>query len=74
MEHFIDDQVTAGRFSSVAEVVEAALSRLMLDPESAELDAEDIAAIDESEAQITRGESLDWKNVSASFRRKYLGA
>jgi len=73
LERFIDAQVVAGRFSSVAEVVEAGIARLMLDPESVELDMEDIAATDESEAKIARGEDLDWKDVSASLRRKYLG-
>jgi hypothetical protein len=37
-----------------------------------ELDAEDLAALDESEAQIARGEDLDWKQVSAQLRQKYL--
>ena len=38
-----------------------------------ELDEEDLAAIEESERQIARGEDLDWKEVSAQLRRKYLG-
>jgi hypothetical protein len=38
-----------------------------------ELDAEDLAAIEESENQIARGEDLDWKDVSARLRKKYLG-
>ncbi|MDB5322966.1 MAG: Bacterial antitoxin of ParD toxin-antitoxin type system [Phycisphaerales bacterium] len=72
LERFIDEQVKAGRFASPAEVLEAGLARLMLDPPD-ELDEEDLAAIDESEAQIARGEELDWKEVSAQLRRKYLG-
>jgi putative addiction module CopG family antidote len=72
LERFIDEQVKAGRFESPAEVLEAGLARLMLDPPD-ELDEEDLAAIDESEAQIARGEDLDWKEVSAQLRRKYLG-
>ncbi|MDB5290496.1 MAG: hypothetical protein JWL69_1737 [Phycisphaerales bacterium] len=31
---FIDEQVKAGHFSTPAEVVEAGVARLMLDPES----------------------------------------
>jgi putative addiction module CopG family antidote len=72
LERFIDEQVKAGRFASPAEVLEAGLARLMLDPPD-ELDEEDLAAIDESEAQIARGEDLDWKEVSSELRRKYLG-
>ena len=57
------------RFASPAEVLEAGLARLMLDPPD-ELDASDIAAIDESEEQIARGEDLDWKVVSQDLRRR----
>jgi putative addiction module CopG family antidote len=70
---YVEEQVRAGRFASADEVVEAALARLMLDPPPDELDAEDVHAINESEAQIERGEDLDWKQVSASLRKKYLG-
>jgi hypothetical protein len=45
----------------------------MLDPPADELDAEDLAAIEESEVQIARGEDLDWKVVSKELRRRYLG-
>jgi hypothetical protein len=38
-----------------------------------ELDAEDLKAIEESEEQIARGDDLDWKEVSAQLRQKYLG-
>jgi putative addiction module CopG family antidote len=72
LERFVEEQVKAGRFASPAEVVEAGLARLMLDQPD-ELDAEDLAAIEESEAQIARGEELDWKDVSKELRRKYLG-
>jgi putative addiction module CopG family antidote len=72
LERFVEEQVKAGRFASPAEVVEAGLARLMLDRPD-ELDAEDLAAIEESEAQIARGEDLDWKEVSKELRRKYLG-
>jgi antitoxin ParD1/3/4 len=73
LEKFVEDQVNAGRFASAEEMFEAALARLMLDPPHDQLDAEDIAAITESEAQIARGEDMGWKEVSAQFRRKYRG-
>jgi len=73
LERFVEEQVKAGRFSSPAEVLEAGLARLMLDPLPDELDAEDLAAIAESEEQIARGEDLDWKEVSKELRRRYLG-
>lgn len=57
LEKFVKDQVKAGRFASDNEVLEAGLARLMLDPPPDELDAEDLAAIEESEQQIARGET-----------------
>lgn len=72
LKEFIDEQVKAGHFSSPAEVVEAGLARLMLDPEPDELDADDLAAIEESEQQIAGGQDLDWREVRAKLRRQYL--
>jgi Arc/MetJ-type ribon-helix-helix transcriptional regulator len=59
LEKFIDDQVREGRFASRTEVLEAGVARLMLDPPD-ELDAEDIAAIEEGLAQLDRGEGRPW--------------
>jgi len=36
------------------------------------LDAEDIAALDESERQIASGEDLDWKEISTRLRQMQL--
>lgn len=38
-----------------------------------DLDDGDIAAIEQSEQQIARGEDLDWGEVSARLRKEYLG-
>ena len=73
LERFVEEQVKEGRFASKAEVLEAGLARLMLDPLPDDLDDGDLKAIDESESQIERGEDLDWKEVSARLRRTYLG-
>jgi len=73
LERFVQDQVQSGRFASPEEVLEAGLARLMLDPAPDELGEEDLAAIQESEEQIARGEVIDWKEASAMLRRKYLG-
>jgi putative addiction module CopG family antidote len=73
LRKYVEEQVRAGRFASPQEVVEAGLARLMLDPPPDELDDEDLAALEESEAQIERGEDLDWAQVSAALRQKYLG-
>ena len=67
-EKFIEEQVKAGKFASPAAVLEAGLERLMFD----ELDEQDLAAIEESRSQIARGEDMDWREVSARLRSKYL--
>jgi Arc/MetJ-type ribon-helix-helix transcriptional regulator len=73
-QRFVDEQIKAGHFASAEQVVEAGLARLMLDPDmDDELDDEDIAAINESEAQIARGEGIDWMEASARLRKEFLG-
>ncbi len=72
LEAFISEQVRTGRYSSADEVVEAGLARLMVDPPTEELDPEDLLAIERSEQQIARGEDLDWQEVAARLRQKYL--
>jgi Arc/MetJ-type ribon-helix-helix transcriptional regulator len=73
LERYIEEQVKAGRFASPAEVVEAGIARLMLDPDPDELDAQDVVKIRESLEQMRRGEVLDWRQHSAELRKKYLG-
>lgn len=73
LEKYIEEQLRAGRFDSADELLEAGIARLMLDPPVDALDADDLRAIEESEAQIERGEVLDWNQVSNELRRKYLG-
>jgi putative addiction module CopG family antidote len=73
LKKYVEEQVRAGRFSTPEEVVEAGLARLMLDPAPDALDDEDLAAIDESEAQVERGEDMDFTQVAAALRKKYLG-
>jgi Arc/MetJ-type ribon-helix-helix transcriptional regulator len=65
IERFINEQVKAGHFSTPAEVVEAGVARLMCDPESDELDDATLAAIEEANAQIDRGEGIEFAQVAA---------
>lgn len=72
LQKFVEDQVKSGRFPSTAAVVEAGIARLMLDPDPDDLDAADLAAIEESEQQIARGEDVDWAETAAMLRKQYL--
>jgi Arc/MetJ-type ribon-helix-helix transcriptional regulator len=71
IQRFVDEQVKAGSFANAQDVLEAGVARLMLDPAPDDLDADDLAAIEESEEQIRRGESLEWRGVSAQLRNEY---
>lgn len=72
IQQYIEDQIKAGHFSSVKEVLEAGVARLMLDPPDV-LDEEDIAVINESLAQMRRGEVVTWDELSKRLRAEYLG-
>ena len=71
LQKFVDEQIKKGRYRSPDDVLEEALIRMM-EEEALELDDETLDAIDESEAQIDRGEYRSWKEVSAELRAKYL--
>lgn len=71
MEEFVAQQVSAGHFASPEEVIEAGLARLMLGPDSEEFDEETLAAIEEGNAQIERGEGIDFDKFAAEMRKKY---
>jgi Arc/MetJ-type ribon-helix-helix transcriptional regulator len=70
---FVDDQVKAGRFDSPEQVIEAAIARLMLDPEPEGVDAETEAALDRAEAEFDAGGGRSFKEFAAEFRAKHLG-
>jgi putative addiction module CopG family antidote len=63
---FIEEQVKAGRFQSAGEVLEEAVSRMMLDSE--DLDDQTAAAINRAEEQIDRGEGMDFDQFAAEIR------
>ncbi len=64
IEERIADQVRSGRFPTPEAVVEAAVADLA-EPMDPTLDAEDLAAIAEADAEIDRGEGLSIEAVRA---------
>ena len=72
LARFVEEQVEQGRFASPAEVVEAGLARLKLDPPPDALDAATIAAIEEADAQIDRGDGIDADEAFARLRAKHF--
>jgi len=67
-QRMLEDQLKKGNFASADEVLQAALQAL---DEVSELDEATLDAIDESEAQIARGEVLEWDEVLSRVRAKY---
>jgi Arc/MetJ-type ribon-helix-helix transcriptional regulator len=70
-QRFIDEQVKAGRFGSSAEALEAGIARLMLDPNPDLLDQQDVADVQESLAQIDRGDLIDAATLHAEIRGRF---
>ena len=73
-ERLLAERVELGGYSSVDEVILAALSALdEMGDIDVELDEEDLDAIDRAEDQIERGEVRDWADVRDEIRAKFLG-
>jgi putative addiction module CopG family antidote len=68
-QKFIEDQVRAGRFRSPDEVLAEAVNRMMIDNDH-ELDDATIAAINRAEAQLDRGEGIDFDRFAAEMRQR----
>lgn len=73
LEKFIDDQVKAGFYPTPEAAIEAAVAQMMLDRETVSLTEADVAAIEASEAEIDRGEGVDFDEFAAAMRKKYCG-
>lgn len=67
LEKFVRHKIDSGEFTSPEEVVAAGLARLMED----ELDDDTLAAIEESEAQLDRGEEIPLDDAFDQLRKKY---
>ena len=67
-EQFIAEQVQAGRFGSVDDVVAEALDRLMAETEPT---ADDLAAVRQGLDQLDRGEGVPWDQARLGLVAKY---
>ncbi len=73
LENYVHEQVKEGRFASPADVVEAAIARLMLEPEDVEtFDENRLASLRRSHEQIVRGEVRPFEEAAAQLRQKHL--
>jgi Arc/MetJ-type ribon-helix-helix transcriptional regulator len=73
LEKFNNDQVTAGYFASAEAAVEAAIAQMKIDQRAIVLTESDLEAIEESEQQIDRGESVEFDTFAKEMREKYCG-
>jgi antitoxin ParD1/3/4 len=71
LQQFVEDQVRAGRFATIQEALEAAVARLMLDSDGADLDEATMDAIERAEAQFERGEGIPLDDAFVRLRQKY---
>jgi Arc/MetJ-type ribon-helix-helix transcriptional regulator len=72
IERRITEQVRLGRFPTPEAVVEAAVVELTEPDIDDSLDADDIAAINEAEAQIDRGEGIDLATLRAEMSKRFV--
>jgi Arc/MetJ-type ribon-helix-helix transcriptional regulator len=72
IERRIAEQVRTGRFSTPEAVVEAAVVQLTEPGFDIALDAEDIAAIAEADAQIDRGEGIGLGTLRAQMAKRFI--
>jgi len=71
LQAFVHEQVRQGRFGSTDEVLEAAVEHLMLEEAVRSLTPADVAAIAEGDADIARGDVVDFDDFAAAARRKF---
>jgi putative addiction module CopG family antidote len=67
IEQFVEEQVTAGHYSSVDAMIEAALLEMR---DAYELDDETIAAINEGSEQAESGEGMEFDEFRAFMEKR----
>jgi Arc/MetJ-type ribon-helix-helix transcriptional regulator len=70
-ERWISEQVASGRFATPEEAVDTAVADFAATGQEVELDAEDIAAIAEADAEVERGEVVDFDAFRAEFEKRF---
>lgn len=73
LEKFINEQVEAGHFPSPQAAVEAAVEQMMHNRVDSELTDEDAEEIEKSEAELDRGEFVEFDSLASEMRKKYCG-
>jgi Arc/MetJ-type ribon-helix-helix transcriptional regulator len=71
LEKFLAEQVEAGNFSSPEAAVEAAVEQMMHEHTDIALTDEDVDEIRRSDAEIDRGEFVEFDAFAAEMRKKY---
>jgi Arc/MetJ-type ribon-helix-helix transcriptional regulator len=71
LERFVTEQVEAGNYPSADAAIEAAVERMMLDNQDAALTDEDLDAINQADAEIDRGQFVDFDAFADQMRKKY---
>ncbi len=68
---FVQDKVDAGEYASAEELLEAAVARLIFDPKCEQLDEQSLAAMEEGESQLDRGQAIPVEEAFHQLRQKY---
>ena len=73
-QKLLEEQMKTGQFSDADEVLRLALQTLSQTEagDYDDLDADTRAAIEESEAQLARGEGIPWEDVREELRARFI--
>jgi Arc/MetJ-type ribon-helix-helix transcriptional regulator len=71
LEKFIAEQVEAGNYSSPESAFEAAVEQMMHEHIDVSLTDADLEEIRQSDAEIDRGEFVEFDSFAAEMRKKY---
>jgi Arc/MetJ-type ribon-helix-helix transcriptional regulator len=68
LQQFIDEEVRSGNFPTAEAAIEAAIEQMM---SGRELTEEDWRAIEQADAEMDRGEYIEFDQWAAEMRQKY---
>jgi len=74
LKKLVEDKVKAGEYGSADELLEAAVARLIFDPQRDELDEQTLAALEAAEQQLDRGEGIPLETAFSKLRNKHSDA
>lgn len=71
LARYVEKQVRSGAFASAEVLVEAAVRRMMADEVDLTLTPQEMAELDEQDAEIERGNFVDFDTFAGEMRKRF---